>query len=83
MKLKAKILPKYFEQIKAGDKKVDYRQFKSIVFINIETGEEMEYKIYMINDAIGNQQVIRGDHPDVFFDTDMIIYGISLGERIR
>ncbi|GAI61768.1 unnamed protein product [marine sediment metagenome] len=42
MKLYAKVLPKYFEELRENAKPVEYRQLESMILLNSETGEEIE-----------------------------------------
>jgi len=81
MKLRAKILSKYAEQIKAGSKKVDYRQFESIEFEVVETGEVLEFEVLSVDRCTNWGKVVR-QHPDVEWKHDDI-YKIQLGKRLR
>lgn len=81
MKLRAKILPKYFDQIKAGTKTVDYRQIEDITFINTETDEEITYNIRNImRRPVWDFERIQKLYPDVVFIEDCPIYKIVLSE---
>jgi len=80
MKLRAKILSKYAEQIKASKKRVDYRQFESIAFELVETGEIWEFDIERMCLPCPSRQIeIREEHTDVLWKKDKEIYAIYLG----
>lgn len=78
MKLYAKILHRYFEQIKRGRKRVDFGQFESITFLNSETGEEIELTIVAV-DRCASRSAVLERYPDMKWDPNKEIYTISLG----
>ena len=84
MKLHAKVFPKYFEEIKAGRKLVEYRQLESIIFINSVTGEEMEFEIDDIVPMMPTfcLDVLRRKYPDVPWREGLTTVQIRLGRRI-
>jgi len=81
MKLYAKILPKYFEQIKAGEKRIDFRHIETITFYNTETGEEIELDVRKVA-LLYDRGLVEEEYPDVKWDPDKKIYAISLGRRL-
>jgi len=81
MKLYAKILPKYFQQLEKGSKITDYRQLETITFCNTETSEEITFEIKELWRPIQPEKVIK-DYPDVKWDPDRAIYAIDLGRRL-
>jgi len=79
MKLKAK--PKYYNQIKTGEKLIDYRD-AHITFINEETG------LKCIRDVIGVRLIKRKDLPEelrnnivLFTDETFIAFELSPEKR--
>lgn len=85
MKLRAKILPKYFEQIKIGTKKIDYREIESITFMDKETGAEIELEVRNLRRCSNREEKenILNTFPDVGFSEDSKIYKIYLGRIIK
>jgi len=79
MKLYAKIRPHYFDQIKAGKKHIDFRQFESITFYNTETGEEIECEVEGLF-LMGDKRDLKLQYPDVKWHPLKQIYGIVLGK---
>ena len=45
MDLKAKVIPKYWKQLKEGVKDTEYRQLENLILVNTETGEEFTRSI--------------------------------------
>lgn len=69
LKLRAKVLPKYFKEIQDGDKDVEYRQFDTITFVNTETNEEISRELsYLLRLSPAEAELIRQRHPDVPWD---------------
>jgi len=81
MKLYAKILPKYFEAHKRGDKSDECRQFESMVLIHSETGEEIEFDVRTVIGPV-NKSFIRRQYPDIEWNPDKPIFQIKLGRRV-
>lgn len=79
MKLYAKVLPKYFEELRENAKPVEYRQLESMILLNSETGEEIEITNMRKNPHAPS---IMEDYPDVNWDPDKDIYEIRLGRRL-
>jgi len=80
MNIKARVLPRYFEELKKGNKTVDYRQFELITLENTDTGEQLVFEIKKIY-RVDATTVIR-EYPDVPWITARDIYAIELGERV-
>ena len=55
MKFRVRILPHYFEAIKAGEKTFEYYNVEEIVFINSETDEEIMYRIKQTEIHLGEK----------------------------
>jgi len=81
VKLYAKVIPKYFERIKSGEKGFDLRQLETITFYNSETGEEIELEIVGMNRCTSNSEVFA-NYPDVKWDPNKEVYEIILGKRL-
>jgi len=89
MKLKCKIKDKYLKQILKGEKKVEYRQVESIIFVD-EQGKEYEFEVKSIENVpthmyggLYTDCILRKKYPDVSWDDDLPTIAIELGRRIR
>lgn len=81
MKLRCKIFPMYFQKLAEGKKRVDYRQFESITFVNSMTGEEIEFDVQRIEKMdILPAERIKAKHQDVAWEKMKPIYRIVLGK---
>jgi len=79
LKLRAKVLPKYFKEIQSGDKDVEYRQFDTITFVNTETNEEISRELsFLMRLSPPEAELIRQRHPDVPWDDKKEIYALGL-----
>ena len=72
IKMKLPIKKKYFDEIKIGIKKVEYRD-AHITFVCEETGEELRKDIEDCHITRG----IKDRHPDVLEDADTIVFQLS------
>ena len=82
MDIKAKILPEYFEQIKAGIKYTEWRQFENFILVNSETGEELTVEINDIHRLGGfEDNATRESYPNVPWLKDKPIHQINLFNR--
>lgn len=81
MKLYAKILHRYFEQIKNERKRLDFRQFEDLTYLDTETGEEITLTIVAV-DRCASRSAVLVRYPDVKWDPNNEIYAISLGRKL-
>lgn len=81
MKLYAKILPKYFKEHEEGAKHVEYRQLESMMLLNSETGEEIEFEIVSMRKSAHSASIIE-DHPEIPWKKSKDIYVIRLGRKL-
>lgn len=81
MKLRAKVNSAYLNQILAGTKKIEYRQFESMVLTD-ENGRVAEIEVNNVRRVmeIEEDEKIRADHPNVPWDEEMCIHKIYLGD---
>ncbi len=70
--MKLPIKKKYFDEIKNGIKRVEYRD-AHITFVCEETGEEIRKGVNGCHVASG----IRHRHPDVLTDEETIVFELS------
>lgn len=45
MDIRAKVIPKYWNQLKSGEKTSEFRQVDNYIAVNAETGEELVFPI--------------------------------------
>lgn len=81
MKLRAKVNSAYLDQILAGTKKVEYRQFESMVLTD-EMGRAVEIEVNGVKRVMDEEEdvAIRDDHPNVPWDPEILIHKIYLGD---
>lgn len=82
MKLRAKIYPKYLNQILNGDKSVEVRQIESMILVNSETGEEFEFEVRDVEKTT-DLKLIQKVFPDVKWNPDLPTIMIDLGDIIK
>lgn len=83
MKLRCKILPKFWDQIQRGEKAVEYRQVESIVLVNTETQEEMELDVvdlWVLSKRRQKRQMAR--YPEVAWNPNYPMLAILLGDPV-
>ena len=83
MKLQAKIKSEYLDQILAGKKWCEYRQFETITLTD-ENGRSATFDIAFVDRiSTGLSITVRNVHPDVPWLKDKRIYRIALGEKVE
>lgn len=84
MKLRAKVNAAYLDQILADTKKVEYRQFESMVLTD-ENGRVVEIEVNNVRRVmeIEEDEKIRTDHPNVPWDPEICIHKIYLGKVLH
>lgn len=83
MKLRCKILPKYYDEIKLGNKDFDYRHLESITFV-CKGRRPLEFEIKTLRKISScYKQFVAGQYSDIPWDNEKPIYLISLGKRIK
>jgi len=88
MKLKCKIKDKYLKQILKGEKRLEYRQVESIIFVD-EQGKEYEFEVEKVGTVsrdyggLGIMQLLKKKYPDVWWKDNLPTIAIRLGRRIK
>ena len=82
MKLKCKIKDKYLKQILNGEKKIDYRQIESIIFVD-ESGKEHEFEVKGITLVVLDDGYLKENYPDIEWKDNLPTIGIRLGKKIE
>ena len=89
MKLRAKILRKYLEEILRGKKKIEYRQVESIILVD-EQGKEYEFEVTYVQDSrrcatypLGVLWYVKRNYPELQWDDNLPTIAIELGRRIK
>ena len=84
MKLYAKIMSKYLDQILNGERTKELRQFESITLTD-ETGREATFaiKYITIDGNVEFDQKTRKAHPDIPWKDGLRIHKVYLGQRLK
>lgn len=82
MKLKAKIYPKYLDDILSGEKLLEHRQIESITLTDGKREIEIDVpRMYVVNED-STIDHIMSQHPDVKWNDTKPILELVLGDTI-
>jgi hypothetical protein len=76
VRLRCKVYPKHYDEIKAGHKNIEYRQFEDITLVDEKGGREMTLPIDCV--FIASAKIVMEEYPDVPWDNKKQIIGLVL-----